>query len=313
MDKDPYEVLDLKALRCFFAVAKNGSVTRAAVELGIAGPAVTQRVQQLEKSLGVKLYEARGGRVRLTPAGEHALSFAASMFDEIENFEQSLKQSEEAGEIVLSAHDAILGYLLADAVEKFKRAHPLARLRLLTRSIEDTVRDIRTNEADLGIIPARQLPQELLFRPIASYRACLFTPKGHPLSRRARTDFSGLLNEETMERFPLVVTEMQLAGGVFTDTFARLKLRPNIGLEVGSLETLKRYVARGIGVAVVPELWITDEDRLRFDVILVPPELNAESVYGVVMRRDKHRGPLLKHLLAILDTLPGRPESIART
>jgi Transcriptional regulator len=114
MKRDPYDVLDLKALRCFFFVAKHASVTRAATELGIAGPAVTQRVQQLEQDLGVKLYESRGGRVRLTPAGEHALSFASSLFDEIEHFERSLKQSEESGEIVVSAHDAILGYLLAD-------------------------------------------------------------------------------------------------------------------------------------------------------------------------------------------------------
>ena len=313
MDKDPYEVLDLKALRCFFFVAKHASVTRAAIELGIAGPAVTQRVQQLEKVLGVKLYEARGGRVRLTPAGEHALTFAVSLFDEIEGFQQSLRKSEESGELVVSAHDAILGYLLADAVEKLKRAHPLARLRLLVRSIEETIREVRMNEADLGIVPVRQLPKELVFRTIGTWRACLLIAKGHPLSRRALADFSSLLNEETMSRYPLVVLEAQQGGGVFGETFARLNLRPNIGLEVGSLDTLKRFVARGMAVGVGPELWITDEDRLRFDVIPVPPELRADSTYGVVMRRDKHKGPLLKDLLGLLDNIVARAGSTTKT
>jgi len=142
MEKDPYEVLDLKALRCFYFVAKHHDVTRAATELGIAGPAVTQRVQKPEEDLGVKLYESRGGRVQLTPAGEHALSSASSLFDEIQNFERSLKQAEEAAEIVVSAHDAILGYLLADVIEKFKRAHPLAKLSLRVRRIDDTVREV---------------------------------------------------------------------------------------------------------------------------------------------------------------------------
>lgn len=305
-EKDPYDVLDLKALRCFFFVAKHASVTRAATELGIAGPAVTQRVQQLEQELGVKLYESRGGRVRLTPAGEHALSFAASLFEEIEAFQHSLKQSEESGEIVVSAHDAILGYLLADTVEKFKRAHPLARLRLHVRRIDETVREVRMNEADLGIIPARQLPQELLFRPIGTWRACLLTAKGHPVARRAQTDFQSLLNEETMRRYPLIILEDQLGGGVFVETFARLNLPPNIGLEVGSLDTLKRFVARGVGVGVVPEVWILDEDRLKLDVVPVPAELKADSTYGVVMRRDKHKGPLLKDLLDMLGSIAGQ-------
>ena len=207
---------------------------------------------------------------------------------------------------MLSAHDAILGYLLADIVEKFKHAHPLARLRLLVRPVEETVREVRMNEADLGIIPMRQLPKELAFRPIGTWRACLLLPKGHPLSRRAQTDFSSLLNEQTMSRYPLIVLEEQQSGGLFVDTFARLNLRPNVGLEVGSLDTLKRLVARGIGVAVGPELWITDEDRLRIDVIPVPPELKADSTYGVVLRRDKHKGPLLKHLLELLGTIPAR-------
>jgi DNA-binding transcriptional LysR family regulator len=298
--KSPYEVLDLKALRCFYFVAKTGSVTRAALELGIAGPAVTQRVQKLEEDLGEKLYESRGGRVRLTRAGEYALSFASNLFDEIENFERTLKEQEESSEIIVSAHDAILGYLFADVVEKFKRSHPLAKLNLRVRRIDDTVREVRMNEADVGIIPARQLPEELFSRQIGTWRACLLTAKGHPVARSGRADFQSLLNEEMMRRYPLIVLEEQLGGGVFTETFGRLNLTPNIGMEVGSLDTLKRFVARGIGVGVVPELWLTDEDRLRMEVILVPPELKADSTYVFVMRRDKHKGRLLKDLLDLL-------------
>ena len=115
-----------------------------------------------------------------------------------------------------------------------------------------------------------------------------------------------------MSRYPLVVLEAQQGGGVFGETFARLNLRPNIGLEVGSLDTLKRFVARGMAVGVGPELWITDEDRLRFDVIPVPPELKADSTYGVVMRRDKHKGVLLKDLLNVLESIAGRRGAAAK-
>jgi DNA-binding transcriptional LysR family regulator len=311
-EKDPFDVLDLKSLRCFFSMAKHGSLTKASIDLGISEPAVSQRVRALEEDLGTKLYEARGGRVRLTPAGEQAMSFAISVFDDIKGFEQTLNQGAETGEIVLSALDAILGHVLPGTVESFQRAHPHARLRLLARSIEETIRLLKTNEADVGVIPHRSLPKEFLFRPIAIYRACFITPKGHPLARRAQLDFMSLLNEETMARYPLIVAEEQLGGGVLTETFARLKLRLNIGLEVGSLYTLKRYVARGLGVAVTSELSLTDEDRLHLDIVTVPLELKADTTLGVVLRRDKHRGALLKDLLEMLSEIAGHPRSTGK-
>jgi DNA-binding transcriptional LysR family regulator len=307
MEKGPYEVLDLKALRCFFFVAKHLNVTRAATELGIAGPAVTQRVQQLEKDLGVKLYETRGGRVRLTPAGDRTREFAISVFEDIGEFEKTLKQSEETGEIVLTAHDTYLGYLLPPGLEDFKRAHPLARIRLLSRRIEEIVRLLRDNEADVGVIPERELPPELFFRPIATYSAMFLTPKGHPLARRARADFMSLLNAETVTQFPLIVAEVQRqAGGKLEESFAELKLPLTIGMEVDSLETVKRYVAHGLGVSVVPQHCLAPEDRYRMEIIPVPKGLGA-TTYGIAMRRDKHRGPLLKHLLEILGALPAVP------
>ncbi|OGA19304.1 MAG: hypothetical protein A3H32_04210 [Betaproteobacteria bacterium RIFCSPLOWO2_02_FULL_63_19] len=78
MAREPYEVMDLKALRCFFAMARQGSLTKAGIELGISEAAVSQRVKALETYLRVKLYEARGGRVRLTPAGERTMDLAVS-------------------------------------------------------------------------------------------------------------------------------------------------------------------------------------------------------------------------------------------
>jgi DNA-binding transcriptional LysR family regulator len=82
----PYEVLDLKALRCFWAVARYGSLTRAGIELGISEPAVSQRVRALEQRLGTKLYEARGGRVIITGAGERTFAMAADLFERVEDF-----------------------------------------------------------------------------------------------------------------------------------------------------------------------------------------------------------------------------------
>lgn len=298
--REAYDVMDLKALRCFAAMAKHVSLTKAGLELGITEVAVSQRVKSLEHYLGVKLYEARGGRVRLTPAGERTVSLALSMFDEIEEFEHAVSRGEETGEIALASDDAILGYLLPEVVEQFSQAHPLAHLHLLARPVAETVRLVNANEIDVGVIPERKIPKELDFHPIATYAAYLITQKSHPLARRARTDFNSLLNEETVGKYPLVVAEAQIEGYLLKDTFAQLGLPLNVGIEVGTFDTLKTYVARGFGVAVVSGVCVTEADRARLEVVSIPRKLGGDTTYGVVVRRNKHRSRLLADLMRLI-------------
>ena len=298
--REPYDVMDLKELRCFYAMAQHGSLTKAGMELGITEVAVSQRVKALEHYLGIKLYEARGGRVRLTPAGERSMSFAVSIFDEIDEFEHAVTRTEETAEITLSSHDEVLGYLLPEVVEKFSRTHPLARLRLLTRTVEETIRLVKANEVELGVVPDRSLPKELAFYPIATYPAFLLTQKGHPLAHLARADFKSLLNEVTIRQYPLVVAEVQLEGYLLKETFAHLGLNLNVGIEVGTIAAVKQYVARGLGVAVISGLCLSEEDGANLEIVPIPNELGGESTYGVMMRNDKHCSRLLVDLLRLL-------------
>ena len=298
--REPYDVMNLKALRCFSAMANHGSLTKAGAELGISEVAVSQRVKGLEQYLGVKLYEARGGHVRLTLSGERTLSLAATVFDEIEELEHAVSRSEEMAEIVLSAHDEVLGYLLPAVVETFARTYPQARLRLITRTVEETIRLVKANEVELGVIPERNLLKELAFHPIATYPAFLLTHKGHPLARRARVDFRSLLNEETIRQYPLVVAEVQLEGYLLKDTFAHLGLHLNIGIEVGTIAAVKQYVARGLGVAVISGLCLSKDDGVNLEVVPIPNEFGGESIYGVVLRSDKHCSRLMIDLMRLL-------------
>ena len=300
MPRGAYDVMDLKALRCFFAVARRGSLTRAGIELGISEAAVSQRVKALETRLAAKLYEARGGRVQLTAAGERTAQLAVSVFGEIEVLEREVAGARETAELALASHDSVLRYLLPDKVEAFYRAHPLARLRLLARPVEETLRLVRANECDLGIIPRGRCPAELSFQPIATYPAVLVLQKGHPLARRAREDFQSLLADRFAAHYPLIILEVQREDPRLRETIERYQLPFNVALEVSTVDTLKHYVARGLGIAVVTGFAVTQEDYARLDVIAIPEALDAATTYGVVVRRGKHRSALLKGLVAVL-------------
>ncbi len=301
MSKQPYEVMDLKALRCFWAMAKHGSLTRGGIELGISEAAVSQRIKSLERYLGTKLYEARGGRVRLTRAGERTMERAVSLFDELTDLERTVADEEESAEITLATHDVILRYLLPDVVTRFTLAHPLARLRLLARRADKCIQLVRTNEADLCIVSRREIGDDLICHDIASYGSCLLLPRGHPLARRAREDYRSVLDEKTVSRYPLIVSEGQHnPGSLLSRTAEQFEFKLNVCMEVTTIDTLKHYVALGLGIAAVSALCIQEEDRTRLEVVDVPPDISAESTYGVVVRRDKHVSGPLQGLLTAL-------------
>ena len=300
MPRGAYDVMDIKALKCFFAVAKRGSLTKAGIDLNITEAAVSQRVRSLETWLGTKLYEARGGRVQLTAAGERTAQLAVSVFSEIDALEQAVGGAQETAEIVLASHDSVLRHLLPERVEAFHRAHPLARLRLVARPVAETVRLVRSNECDVGVITKIEIPAELAFQPIATYPACLVLPKGHALARRARDGFQALLSDAMTGRYPLIILEVQREDQRLRQAFESHNVPFTVALEVTTIDTLKHYVARGLGVAVISGFSISPEDRARLEVIAIPDEFGGSTTYGVVLRRDKHRTKLLKDLTAIL-------------
>jgi DNA-binding transcriptional LysR family regulator len=314
MPRDAYQVMDLKSLRCFFAVARHASLTKAGIELGISEAAVSQRVRSLETFLGAKLYESRGGKVHLTAAGERTARLAVSVFGEIDALERAVGGAQETAEIALASHDSVLRYLLPEKVEAFCRSHPLARLRLLARPVEETLKLVRANECDLGVIPERPVAEELSFRAVTTYPACLVLQKGHPLARRAQADFQALVRDGMTGHYPLIVLEVQREDQRLQKAFERQNLPFNVGLEVSTIDTLKHYVARGLGIGVISGFCVTNEDRARLEVLMIPSEFGGDTTYGVVLRRDKHRTTLLKSLLDVLTSFDqaGRPATTPR-
>lgn len=300
MANDLYDVMDLKALRCFWAMAKYGSLTRAGIELGISEAAVSQRIKALEAQLGTKLYEAKGGRVKLNAAGQRAFDRAIVLFDQVDALQAEVKAEEVAGMVTLVTGESVIHYLLPDIVARFTEDYPRAQLRLLSQQSWHCVDVVRRNDADLGIIPERTLPDDMVFHPWRSYNACLILPRGHALLKSGPPAIRDLLNKETIMRYPLVSTEEDDPDDRrVQETLRREGLPYHVRLHVGNLQTVKHYVARGLGIAVVPELCLAADDD-DIESIEIPAEFHGETTYGVILRRDKHLTSPLQSLLQLI-------------
>ena len=302
MPKELFDPMDLKSLRCFETMAKHGSLARASIELGILDAAVSQRIKSLEEYLGTKLYEARGGKVRLTEAGHRTKALATRIFDELAEFTDEIGNEESRGTVVLSAEPPLLRYQLPRIVESFRQERRLAHLRLLSRGTSETIELVRRNEVDLGVTSNSTMPPEVVFHPWRTFKAYVLVPRGHPLARRKIPTIQDILTEETLSRYPQVVAEIENREQLrVRKTLERLGLPFNVALEVGNFETVKYYVDHGHGLAVVPGMCLSSEDEAIFHIIEVPEDLEGETTYGVILRRDKYISLALRTLLTLLE------------
>lgn len=301
MDDDAYQVLDFKSLLCFLTTAKHGSLTRAGIELDITEAAVSQRIKKLEKHLGTKLYESPGGRIRLTDAGERTMEMAISLFDQIDTFEEELAKDGAAGTLTVAGEEGTVRYPLPVTIERFTRDFPGVKLRVMTRSVEAILEMVRQGEADLGLIPEYDLPENLEYLPWCSYEGYILFPPRHPLVRRGMPTLEDLLNPETLMRYPLIVAEMgKQAQDRVAEALHRLGLPFNVAFEIGSTDTVKHYVSRGLGVGIVSGICLSADEWQRLKLLELPKEYGGTTEYGVVLRRDKHRSAGLEGFLKLL-------------
>ncbi|MBR5610831.1 MAG: LysR family transcriptional regulator [Bacteroidales bacterium] len=154
-------------LKVFCAVAKHLNFTRAAKELNISQPAVSQNIAELEQQVGDALVERGYNGVELTKKGEVLLQYAEKILHLYEslNLELVPTHTREAARIRIAACPIAVRFILPKAIKKFQALHPTAEVELLERDDGEIERSILDSEADLGVMESR--PANLSTEPFA--------------------------------------------------------------------------------------------------------------------------------------------------
>jgi DNA-binding transcriptional LysR family regulator len=274
--------MELNQLETFLAVAEERSFSRAAVRLHRTQPAVSQVIRKLEASVGETLFDRAARDGSLTAAGvllrDYALRLmalrreAASALDELKNLER--------GRLQLAANEYTCLYLLP-AIDQFKREFQQVNVtvhRMLASKIPEEL-TLRTFE--LGVISFRPDPAQ--FRTIAVYEdglALIVGPK-HPLAGAKRVS----INDLGGENFIAHNVTSPLRRKVI-EAFQRYRTPLNMGIELPTIEAIKRFVAMGNGVALVPHLTVVRELETGELVRVQVEELEMRRVLRLVHRRQ---------------------------
>jgi DNA-binding transcriptional LysR family regulator len=273
--------MELSQLETFLAVAEERSFSRAAQRLHRTQPAVSQVIRKLEASVGETLFDRASRDGSLTAAGvllrDYALRLVA-LRREATSALGELK-SVQRGRLQMAANEYTCMYLLP-AIDAFRREFPHVSVtvhRVLASRVPEEL-NLRTFE--LGVISFRPDPEQ--FRTIAVYGDSLAFIVGphHPLAKAERVSINDLGDETFIAHNVTSPLRRKVI-----EAFQRYRTPLNMGIELPTIEAIKRFVAMGNGVALVPHLTVVHELESGDLVQITVDELEMKRVLRLVHRR----------------------------
>ena len=280
-------MVNLELYRVFYTVAKCGSLTKAAEELYISQPAVSQSIKQLENQLGVRLFNrthrgmelsAQGGKMIFSEV-ERALGLLGAAENRVAEM-----QTAATGVIRIGASDTIFEYFLADKIVDFHEKFPAVKIELMADFTPDTIEKLKANRCDVAFVnlPIEVDPELTLHGNCMRLNDIFIV--GEKYKELAN---GGTVSLSKLKEYPLVMMDKNTVARRSLPNFLGahgVELQPSI--EVGSWDLMKRLVQRGMGVGIIPREYAKGRlgDGELFEV-KTDPALPTRSV-GMLLSKN---------------------------
>ena len=245
--------MELRYLKYFVAVAERQNFTRAAEELHVAQPAISQQIKTLEDELGVSLLHRTKRSVKLTAAGHAFLTEAREILAHAELSKQVARRAAhgETGSLAIGCFSSSVSAFLPKLIQSYRKKYPAVRVHLFELTPEQQLQAFAREKIDVGFTRplSAELAKNFLQERVYRDRLLLALPETHPLARTKQVRLEKLALEDFVmfkrSEAPQLVDQLtklcNLAG--FT---------PQVVSEPPMMQTVLMAVAAGIGVAIVP-------------------------------------------------------------
>jgi len=241
---------EFRHIRAFLKIAETRNFTRAANDLHVSQSALTVRIQHLEESLGVRLFDRNKRGVTLTPAGKNVFGPLQRLFNDAQVIVEHTRDlsSRSTGLVTIAALPTVCAGVLPDLIRSFGRTYPGIRIQIADVIAERVREAVLKREVDLGIGTRHGRDAELRATPLFSDRLVFFLPPGHSLTKRAAITLREAI------AFDLILPARDSSVREMVEAIARAE---HIALETRHethlMPTALALVRFGLGIAILPE------------------------------------------------------------
>lgn len=281
-------------LRAFHQVAIAGGFSRAASELNLTQPAISDQVRKLEEEYDVLLFSRQHRQIALTAMGERLLAITHRLFDAEDQARGLLSESRalRLGTLRLAA-DSV--HHVLQVLTAFREIYPGVRITVSAGNTETIVAQLQSYEADIGVLGDMAPHRDFEFIPLNAAPIIAVAAPNHPIASRrslALAELAGL---------PLVIRESgSRTRRLLEQRAAETGVRLGYAIEVEGREAALDIVASGAGIGFVSEAELRGDRGLARIALDGPPILMEESLICLSERKEN------KAIKAFLDVARGR-------
>ncbi len=286
----------LRQLRAFCQAAQTGSVSKAGERLGLSQPSVSLLIKSLEEDLQAELFTRKGPRIELTQAGETLLEIALPLVEGMERlpeFFSARMGNVNTGTLDIAAGESTILYLLPKYIQAFNRTFDRVNIHLHNETGRNGMALLRAGEVDFAVGSMFEVPNDITYTPIFTYRTMLIVPTDHPLAKKRRVTL------EDISAYGLILPPRHLSTWSLVNmVFQQHGLTYKVVLEAGGWEVVKKYVALGMGISIVTEICLTECDQM----VAIPLDQYFPSrSYGIVAIKNKFFTPQARKFIELMD------------
>ncbi len=279
-------MVNLELYRVFYTVAKCGSLTKAAEELYISQPAVSQAIKQLETQLGGQLFNRTHKGMELSETGGkqifETVEKALKLFDEAENKYAELKDS-ATGVIRICASDTVSTHFLLPIIKEYHKTYPDVNLILENGTSAETIELLKNKKGDIGFVnlPIDDSDINLTHTVMQLHDTFVASDAFSELTH-------GVVDLKRLQDYPLLMLELSTATRQAIVSFAHsqgIHLHPEI--ELASLELMTELAKSGIGIACIPKEFVSHElEEGSLKEIKTTPQLPSRAIGLALPKTD---------------------------
>jgi DNA-binding transcriptional LysR family regulator len=290
--------MEIQQLLGFIAVAQNGSFSKAAQRTHRTQPAVSLQIRSLEEEFNTRLFNRLGQQeVTLTEDGALLLVLIEPIVSDIKQLNERFNEARNKLDyfnVVLASHNSIIQHLPPDIVKSFNVKYPKTKLSIVSRSRDGIISMVKNDEAQIGITSIEKPPVWAEYEVLGQFRRVLICSKRHPLKSAKK------VTPEEIADYPLIIPPNSSDIRTAIDrVFNEKGISYGSILEVTGREAVKDLVMTGIGLSILSEYYLSNENRRRLSIKDVSMYFGYSEV-GFLVRRGRHINHAARYFMELV-------------
>nr|AFK79123.1 transcriptional regulator [uncultured bacterium F39-01] len=289
--------MEMAQLEYFSKVVQEKSFSKAADRVYRTQPAVSIAIRRLEEEIGLPLLDRTQKTPILTEAGQVVYDYAQRILALRDEVGQAIVelQSLKRGRVRVGANESTSLYLLPELILSFREQHPEVKVEIYRHVSNRLPREVLDRNVDFALMASEPADRDLEAFPVLKDELILILSPKHPLASRPSVKIKDLGKESFIAHNVPSGSRLKVV-----EAFARQHVPLNINLELATIETIKRFVQKRVGLAFVPRMCVRDELE-RGVLVTVPVRgLTHNRVLWAAHRRAASFSPAAAAFLKVL-------------